>query len=192
MVSDMKAAGNLNIRWTEVFYNPYRACRKFWTPRLRFSHHAVYGETPPATLARIAAFGGVQPEDTWLELGSGRGLGCAWVAEAVGCSAVGIEGVSSLYAFSRLFCKGEKVSFYKGNFFILPWPPATFVYAYTTVFREEELSWLAELACKFLPTGARIVTVSAPLPLREGLEEVGAFPVSYPWGETEAFIHKRL
>lgn len=175
--------------WTRFFYNPYRACRKYWEPKLRFSHHGVYGETPISTLARIASFAELKPEDIWLELGSGRGIGCAWVADAIGCSSIGIEGVPSLYWFSQGFCRRPRVSFLRGNFLEVPWPHATFIYAYTTVFRNEELKKLAELASRFLPEGGRIVTISSPLPSCGQLTEVASFPVSYPWGTTEAYVH---
>ena len=78
------ALSDLSLGFASLFFNPYRTCRK---------NGSIYGETPPASLRRIASFCDLTSQDSWLELGSGRGKGCFWISHFIGCETVGIEKV---------------------------------------------------------------------------------------------------
>jgi len=43
-----------------------------------------------------------------------------------------------------------------------------------------------------LPKGAKVVTISAPLPATPSLVSAGSFPLSFPWGDTEGYLHVRI
>ncbi len=179
------ALSDLILGFATLFFNPYRTCRKKGT---------LYGETPPSSLHRIASFCSLSAEDCYLELGSGLGKGCIWISQFVGCRAIGVEkvplffhlssAISSLFGFQRLaFIKGEME---KADF-----SAATCVYLYSTCIDEEDMARLAQKMAA-LPQGAKVVTVSAPMPETRYLALKGSFPLSFPWGETEGYLHVRI
>jgi len=165
-----------------LFFNPYRACRK---------RGFVYGETPISSLRRIASFCQLKPEDVWLELGSGRGKGAFWISQTIGCETAGVEAVPLFVNVARAIVRIlrlPKISFTCGKMADADFSKATCVYLYSTCMEEEELASLSE-KMKALPPGARVLTVSAPLPETAHLPCAGSFPLSFPWGETEGFLH---
>ena len=83
-----------------LFSNPYRVCRKFLQKKGAKEIYA-YGETPLETYRKIAAVCGVGPNDEWLELGAGRGKGCFWIANLIGCRVRGIEWVPQFVWMAR-------------------------------------------------------------------------------------------
>lgn len=178
------ALADLALGAVSLFFNPYRICRK---------RGYVYGETPPSMLHRIAAFSGLASDDSWLELGSGRGKGCMWVAELVGCRTIGLEKVPLFYYVSqaiRWVFRLKRVSYLKGDMGEADFRRATFVYLYSTCMSEETLSLLAR-KMEALPPGAKVVSVSSPLPEMAHLEPAGSFPLTFPWGDTEGYLHIR-
>ncbi len=178
------ALADLALGAASLFFNPYRICRK---------RGFVYGETPPSMLYRIAVFCGLTSEDCWLELGSGRGKGCIWVSELVGCRAVGLEKVPLFFYLSQAIqwaFRLKRLSFLKGDMADADFRMATFVYLYSTCMSEENLSRLAQ-KMEALPPGAKVVSVSAPLPETAHLSLSGSFPLIFPWGDTEGYLHIR-
>src|SRR5262245_60931707 len=75
-----------------LFFNPYRICRK---------RGLVYGETPLVSLHQIATISHLSPNDCWLELGCGRGKGCFWVSQFIGCRTIGIDQVTLFIRLSQ-------------------------------------------------------------------------------------------
>ena len=168
---------DLSLGFFSLFFNPYRICRK---------SGSIYGETPLSTLHRIADQCRLSSDDIWLEIGSGRGKGCFWIALFTGCRAVGVE---KIFLFARLaqFLAALfrlDVHFYAQEMEEADFSKATCVYLYGTTLSDAEIERLAE-KMKALPSGAKVVSISAPLP-GWGCR---SFPVSFPWGETEAFLH---
>lgn len=179
------AISDLALGIATLFFNPYRICRK---------KGFVYGETPPTSLHRIADFCGLSSDDCWLELGSGRGKGCFWMSRLVGCRAVGIEKVPLFFYLARsirwLFGL-RRLSFVQADMADADFSKATCVYLYSTCMSEEDLAGLAR-KMEALPQGAKVVSVSAPLPETPHLVPMGTFPLSFPWGDTKGYLHVRV
>ncbi len=172
-----------------LFSNPYRACRKFLQKRGEKEIYG-YGETPFAALETIAEKCRLSPVDHWLDLGAGRGAGCFWMALSTGCRATGVEWVPSFVRLARLiaFLSGsDRVSFECKEMVEADFSQATAVYLYGTCLPDEKVARLAE-KMKQLPPGARVVSVSEPLNAPH-LPLVESFPLTYPWGETEGYLH---
>lgn len=169
-----------------LFFNAYRSCRKQGT---------VYGETPIASFHRIAEFCSLSKEDTWLELGSGRGKGAFWISQFVGCQTIGVENISLFVYVSRIIrmlCRVKNISFVRADMRDVDFSAISFVYLYSTSMADKELIALEE-KMGALPSKSRVLTISAPLPkLEPNFRLAGSFPVSFPWGTTEAYIHERF
>ncbi len=166
-----------------LFINPFRACRK---------NGFVYGETPPVMFQKMAAVCDLGPDDIWLELGSGRGKGVFWISQFVGCFAVGVEKVPSFVFFAKAIGRilNIKASFEKKDLMDADFSKATCVYLDSTCMQEEELKKLTEKMA-LLPKGAKVITVSTPMPENSYFECVETFPLSFLWGETEGYLHRR-
>ena len=171
------ALADLALGLIRFFSNPYRVCRR---------RGDVYGETPLTTLHRIVNVCQLSLADRWCELGSGRGKSCFWVAQWIGCPAIGLEQVPLFVYTARCIAWLLHIPayFHCGDLFKADLPYATCVYVYSTCFSEEQLSLLAQ-RLSTLPRGAKVVTISAPLPQWP----YHAFPVSFPWGQTTAYLH---
>lgn len=166
------------------FYNPYRVCRK---------NGFVYGETPAASFHRMADFCSLTSADCWLELGSGRGKGCLWMAYFIGCRTIGIEKVPLFYWIARAVGRLSglrHLSFVKGDMSDADFSSATCVYLYGTCMSDAEIASLAQ-KMEALPPGAKVISVSAPLSEHSHFELAGVFPLSFPWGDTEGYLHIR-
>jgi hypothetical protein len=175
------------------FSNPYRTCRRFLQKRGESEVYA-YGETPFSTLQRIAEQSEIHEKDSWLELGSGRGKGCFWMAEFIGCQTIGVEWVPQFVLFAsflkNLFHFG-RVSFQLKNIEEANFSFATVVYLYGTCLSEKRIQNLTQKMEKELSIGAKVVTISYPLdsPYFHILKN---FSVSFPWGETIAYFHIKV
>lgn len=169
---------DLSLGFCSLFFNPYRICRK---------RGEVYGETPLTTVHRIADICQLNHTDTWLELGSGRGKSCFWIAQFVGCRTLGVEKIPLFSHLARFLSVLFQVSadFQKKDLFDVNVSSATCVYIYSTCLTDEQLFRLSQRLVFSLPQMARIVTISAPLP---GWPH-RSFPVFFPWGQTTAYLH---
>jgi hypothetical protein len=162
-----------------LFVNPYRLCRKFLQKKGTSNIYA-YGETPLSTYQRIVEICQIGPQDTWLELGAGRGKGCFWVSHFIGCKVIGIEWVPQFVWIAKsiqilLGCKN--LSFECRDIHQVNTHSATFIYLYG--------NWPS------LDVGSktRVLTISEPL---EGFKVLQTFWVRYPWGRTTAFLQQKL
>lgn len=158
-----------------LFSNPYRVCRKFLQKRREAEIYA-YGETPLATYEKIAKECQIDPSDIWFELGAGRGKGCFWLAEFVGCQVVGVEWVpqfvKAAQSIKTLFSH-EKVKFLCSEIQQVDLSSATFIYLYG-IWPDLKLS-----------PGTRVLSISEPLP---GHHPLHSFWVRFPWGRTRAYL----
>lgn len=158
-----------------LFTNPYRVCRKFNQKRGEGNIYA-YGETPFTTYQRIAEECRIGPQDTWVEMGAGRGKGCFWLAHFTRCKVIGIERVPQFVWIARLMkalFRMQEIRFEMGDMETADLSSATLIYLYG--------NW-PKLT---IPNGARVVAISEPLP---GLTVIKSFWVRYPWGRTAAFL----
>lgn len=137
-----------------------------------------YGETPYNTYRRIVEKCQIGPQDTWIEMGAGRGKGCFWLSFFVKCRVIGIERVPQFVllakALKTLF-RIHNVAFEKKDMKEADLSSATFIYLY---------GFWPDLK---IPAKAKVLTISEPLP---GLKVLKTFRVSYPWGRTTAFLQQ--
>ncbi len=158
-----------------LFSNPYRVCRKFLQNRGVENIHA-YGETPFSTYARIVKQCGVRAGDSWIEMGSGRGKGCFWLAHFVKCKIIGIEWIAQFVAIARLMkfiFRVKNVDFRKQNMESFDLQAASYIYIY------------GHWPSLQIPRNAKVIVISEPLP---DLPIVHSFWVRYPWGRTRAYV----
>ncbi len=179
------ALSDLALGLASCFFNAYRVCRKQGT---------IYGETPIESLRRIGEYCSLTANDCWLELGSGRGKGAFWIAHFVGCRTIGVEKVPIFFWIAngiRTILGIRRLSFVHADMADADFSKASCVYLYSTCMEDAELVSLCE-KMKALPPHAKVVTISAPLPENESFHVLGSFPISFPWGETEAYLNERV
>lgn len=167
---------DLSFDFFAFFSNPYRVSRKFYQKKGLQNIYA-YGETPYSTYRKIVKECGVSAEDTWLEVGAGRGKGCFWLVEQVGCQVIGVEWVGPfvfLAQWIKRFFRIKKVHFYKMDVEKQKLPHASFIYLYG-------------LDPPIEQKGVRVLTISEPI---EGKKVIKSFWVRFPWGRTRAFLHQ--
>lgn len=146
----------------------------------------LYGETPLTTLAALTKRFQISESDTLLELGAGRGRGALFFAEWVGCRVIAIEQVPAFVQRARAL-PSERLSVLEGDYFHFPLPPATVVYLYGSHLSEQEAFRLSD-ALQQMPIGAKIVSVSAPLP---GFPSVDQMTGRFPWGRATIYLSIR-
>jgi SAM-dependent methyltransferase len=175
-----------------IFRSPYRMSRQYLRKRKARDVH-TYGETPLITFEKMAKEGKVIPLDRILELGSGRGRGALFLAHFYNCQVVGIERIPQFVKLANHVAshhKMENVSFQCADMFKVDWSKADVIFLYGTCLEESEIL-LAIAKFKQCPIGTRIISVSYSLieyDLSETFKVIKSFPVSFPWGKTEAFL----
>lgn len=158
-----------------LFSNPYRTCRKFLQRKQAQNIHA-YGETPLATYQRIVEQCGITSQDTWMEMGAGRGKGCFWLAHFIQCKVIGIEWVPQFATIANVLkalFKMDKVSFHQIDMEKADLSKASVIYLYGTWPKLQ------------ISQGTKVITISEPL---EGFTVLKTFWVRYPWGRTAAYL----
>jgi hypothetical protein len=160
------------------FSNPYRMCRKFT------GAHS-YGETPISTFAKMVESAEVTAEDRFVDLGSGRGKLCFWLALWVGCSCTGIEQVPGFVHQAKFLARLFRVParFHLASIQSVNLSDATVVYLYTMEWDETLLLQMAR--------GARLITIGAPV-ANNVFQLLHTLRVAYPWGTANAYIQRRL
>jgi SAM-dependent methyltransferase len=181
-----------SLRNFYLFKNPYSISKRF-SKRKKESQIHTYGETPLTTLEKIAKEADICSSDTFLELGCGRGRGVFFLSHFFGCRAVGVERIPIFVKIAEhvaLKFDVKNVSFSCCDMCEMEYPRANVVYLYGTCLADREIEKII-FRCKKLPEGSRIVTVSYPLTeydLESTFRLERSFPVTFPWGETEAYI----
>lgn len=178
---------DLNLHWLYLGSNPYRMCRKFFQKRGEPNIH-LYGETPLTTWASIVALAKIQKNDHFLDLGCGRGRLCFWTHYWIGCQVTGIDWVSSFIRranfLSRLF-RMQNIQFVHQRMIDVSLEQATVIFLYTYHPDEECLDW------EHVAIGTRIITVSDPI-LKKGFTTIRQMTASFPWGETDVYVNKKI
>lgn len=174
-----------------IFKNPYTISKNYLKKRQSKEIH-TYGETPLMTYDKIAKEVGVEPTDTVLELGSGRGRGAFFLHHFYKCQVIGIEWIPQFVKLSKHVAHKyhqERLQFICADMLKVDLPPVTVVYLYGTALADTEITPLID-KLKQYPKGTKIVSISYPLIDYDetSFEIVKIFSVSYPWGETEAYL----
>lgn len=181
-----------------LFHNPFRMVRCFFVKQGNLDS-AVYGETPLTSMERITKGAGISHDDSFFELGSGRGRISFWMQVFTGCSVVGIEALPDFITKANRIVKWrglKNITFRQENMLQADLSQATVIYLYGTCLRDEEIKTLIS-RISHLPSETKIITVSYPLtdytsascPLFQVIKKL---TVSFPWGDTEVFIQKPL
>lgn len=167
-----------------LFSNPFRICRRFLEKKGEKNIYA-YGETPLSAWGKIAALAEIKAHDVFCDFGCGRGRLCFWTASNIGCTTIGIDWVPTFIRRARLlaFLFGlKKMRFKCAKITDVPLEQVTVAYLYTFHADEEQLDFSR------LPVGARVISLSEPLPYYRFSIKATA-KITFPWGETEVFVH---
>lgn len=176
-----------------LFDNPFKMSKRFLWERGEKELYA-YGETPLPSLEKIAKACQIDGKDTLFELGCGRGRGCFWLNQFIGCNVVGIDYVPAFIERANRIKERYQVGgidFRWEDMFETDLSGATVLYLYGTCLDDEAIKRLIE-RFKELPAGTKIITVSYPLTdyIDEPLFEVmKRFEVTYTWGLADVYLH---
>lgn len=174
-----------------IFKNPYTISKNYLKKRHAKEIH-TYGETPLMTYDQLAKEVELAPTDTFLELGSGRGRGALFLHHFYQCQVIGIERIPQFVKLSKHVAHKyhqERVQFLCADMLKADLPPATVIYLYGTALTDTEIAPLIK-KLKTYPKGTKILSVSYPLTDYDetSFEIQKTFSVSFPWGETEAYL----
>ena len=174
-----------------IFKNPYAISKNYLKKRNEKEIH-IYGETPLMTYEKMAKEVNLEPTDTFLELGSGRGRGALFLHHFFKCQVIGIERIPQFVKLSRHLAHKYhqgRVSFICGDMIKVDLPEATIIYLYGTALTDEEITSLIQKLKKY-PKGTKIISVSYPLTDydEKAFHIEKSFSASFPWGETESYI----
>lgn len=174
-----------------IFKNPYTISKNYLKKRHAKEIH-TYGETPLMTYDKLAKEVGLNSSDTLLELGSGRGRGALFLHHFYQCHVIGIERIPQFVKLSKHVAHKyhqKRVEFICADMLKADLPPATVIYLYGTALTDAEIAPLIERLKKY-PKGTKIISISYPLTDYDetSFEITKTFSVSYPWGETEAYL----
>lgn len=182
---------DLSLIFLYLFSNPYRVCRKFYE-RLKGKKIYIYGETPLTTLYKITQNCGIRPQDNVLELGSGRGRTSFFLSQIIGAKVVGIELVSSFIKKTQFLKKLYRLSnpsFLCSDYYNFDFSQVNVIYLYGVHLEDEKILKLTEKLEK-LPSGAKVITISYSMSTYapKHFKQIKKFPVSFPWGNTFAYL----
>lgn len=153
----------------------------------------IYGETPPLTMKILLEKVQASPEDTFYDLGCGRGLTVLTAAKVYNMTAVGVDMIPAFIERARKiqkFLGASRADFILSSFLDVDLSRATIVYTASTTFSEETMKALAE-KLKTLKAGARVITLSAPLQSPH-FAPTGSGVFYFTWGKTHAYFHTRV
>ncbi len=184
----MKLIGSLlNILY--FFHNPYRVSRKFLEKRGDEDVYQ-YGETPLKTIHKLCLEAGVANDDHLFELGAGRGKTAFYIRETFGCDVTAIEQIPLFVSKAKKLNKflSLGVTFLCEDFCLADLSKATIIYLYGTCLSDE----LVYNLCKQFKTGQKIISISYPLSEYDAQFKVlKKIEVTYPWGQTDAYINEK-
>ncbi len=175
--------------------SPYRMSRRYLKCQREKDIH-TYGETPLSTFEKIAEHAEIQPKDTLLELGCGRGRGAFFLAHFSRCQVIGIERIPQFVKLAEHVARTHRVQnirFICANMLKVAWPKASIIYLYGTCLQDSEIDQVL-FQLKSCPRNVRIISVSYPLTEYDatGLFQLEkTFSVRFPWGKTKAFLHTK-
>lgn len=169
----------LDLALKRIYFlkNPYRICS------------TVYGETPLTTLDLIAKECKIGKGDHLYELGAGRGRAALFLSEIHGCKVTAIDQEEVFINLAAKFSSHLR-EFRCENFFETDVSPASCVYLYGSSLTNGQVERLIK-NFESLEPRAKIVSISYPIEGKEfKLEKT--FVGSFPWGEAEIFLTRRI
>ncbi len=186
---------DLFLLLTYLFHNPFDISKRFLQKRGAKDVYA-YGETPLTSMGIIAQECQISAKDTVYELGCGRGRACFCLNIHLGCRVVGIEYVPEFVeranaVKAKFGIEDKDLQFRQEDFLTMDFTGATVIYLYGTCLDKVSIKKLIE-RFKTLPAGVKIITVSYPLTdytLEPIFEVMKRFPVPYPWGTADVYLH---
>lgn len=184
---------DLTLLLTYLFNNPFVISKRFRATKGEKEIYA-YGETPLTTLDQIARECKFTATDKVFELGCGRGRTCFWLNEFIGCHVVGIEYIPEFVTRANEI-KAKfgitNVEFRQQDMLGADYSGATVIYLYGTSLEDDVIVKLID-RFRDLPSGTKIVTISFALTeytSEQTFELMKQFPVRFPWGVTDAYLH---
>lgn len=175
------------------FRNPFRLSKRYWIEK-KASDVDVYGETPLATFEKIAARAHISPEDTFYDLGMGRGKGCFFMKAHTGCKVVGIEVIPAFVKTAeriKQFLNLKEIWFSLKDLEAADLSRGTVFYLYGNFLTDPQLFDLGK-KLDALPKGVKVVSVSFPITdYAAGYELIDQFVGDFPWGSTDIYICKK-
>lgn len=172
------------------FCNPFRIS-KIYLKSIGASDLHQYGETPLPALAKIAKECHLTKKDRILELGCGRGIGCFFLHQLLGCRVIGVDWVPLFIQKAREIYEvvGGDLQFICDDISSVDLTEATAIYLFGTCLEESLIAALIE-RFKQLPCGVKIITISYPLSDYDpAFACVKEFSVRFPWGEADVYLN---
>lgn len=178
---------DLTLLLSYFFKSPYRIAREY-------NPDEPYGETPLATLETILADCPVEKGGLVIELGSGRGRACFWLAVYKGYNTLGIEYIPSFVTKAQKiasFFGIKNVRFCCEDILQCDLSQASVIYLFGTALPDETIKALCK-KFEYLKPGTRIITVSYPLRHYTESKKIvleKTLEAQFAWGPTEVYIN---
>ena len=186
------------FKWSNFFFcliyafiNPYRVSKNYLRKQRAENIH-IYGETPLSSFAKIAAICPITQQDRVLELGAGRGKLCFWLSSVIGCETVGVEQIPFFVKIAQSLirlCNLKRVHIIKADLLTFKSADFSIIYLYGTALGDDQIrQWIERLG----GFKGKIITISYPLAAyRPDLfDTLNTLKISFPWGETLAYIQR--
>lgn len=185
---------DIKLLLSYLFHNPFGISKNFHEKRGSDEVH-VYGETPLTSLATILKEAAVQESDTFFDLGMGRGRGCFFVRDVIGCKVVGIEFIQEFVQKAQAVQQRFKISdleFRQEDITQSNFAGGTVFYIYSNFLPDSDLTQVAAHMAN-LPAGIKVISVSFPITdYSDQFEVSNCFPIAFPWGWTDVYISTRI
>lgn len=177
-----------------LWSNPYRIHRHFLEEQGAEEIYR-YGETLLTTMEQLTHRAGVSSQDTFIELGCGRGRCSFWVRLWHGCRVIGIDYVPLFISKANSIKDKlgiDNLEFYCRDFLIDSWEKGSVYYVDATLMEGEEITTLLK-RCHELTHPCRLIAVNFSLlgdypDECSSWKEISRFTAPYPWGLSEVAI----
>jgi SAM-dependent methyltransferase len=176
------------------FNNPYRICKNYLISKNTSDPHQ-YGETPLSTMYRIVQEFDIKKDDRILELGSGRGRVCFFLAVYFDFkNVIGIEFVpffTHAANFIKKIFKIKNIEFIKQDLLDVDFKSFNFdvVYLFGTCMKDDVIKKFLKKNLKNFEN-KKIITVSYSLnEFDDSFAIQKEIVCSFPWGETSVYFN---
>lgn len=173
------------------FKNPYRIYQKFALLQ-NWKDPSFYGETPLLVYEKILKRLSLKKEDTFIELGFGRGRGLFFLSQFASCKCIGYEIVTPFYLFAQSLVNKfslTNISLKQEDFFSAKLEKANVIYIHSTLLKDQEI----DLFCKkILESNKKAVIVTTSFPLQDYFSEftlLDSFEAPFLFGKATVFLN---
>lgn len=190
---------DLAILKAYLFKSPFRIHKQFMRKQNAVEIYQ-YGETYLTTFETLINAANVTAEDTYVELGCGRGRTCFWAIAFKKCKAIGLDFVPEFISIANNVVVKQQlkgINFVCQDFLEQEWPQGTVYYIDATLSDNQEIVQLIRIF-NALPKGTKVIAVNMTLtgdyPSEKNLWKLlSRMDVDFPWGISEANVFvKRL